>query len=695
MNLRNPMARNTRSHNLALSGGLTLAYVASVLFSLSLTREGEGIATVWLAGGILAAAFLLLPRRWSAPMAGACFLFNLGVNLAIGNAPAAALTFPVLTFGEAIAAAWLARRVCGATLRLTSLARVARLILLAVAPATAVTAILAADILTIYGRSFNTVLTSWFYGHALGMAIMLPASLTVARPDMVRDFRRSPAEEIALYALAATMSVIVFIPIRFPMPLLLFPTLVLIAFRLGPRGAAVGALIMTVIMSTLAVAIPVAANGATWTIAERARSLQFLIAVNYFTSLAIAMAIADQKRMRRLWASRTRIARAAQGRALAAGQAQTEFLATMSHEIRTPMSSIVGFTEVLLKRDDIPEPARRQLSLIDRAGASLLTVVNDILDFSKVEAGEVELSPTAATPRGIAQDALAIVAEAARRKDLDLQLGFIGPVETPVLIDDLRVRQILLNLLSNAIKFTDEGRVRLDVQAIETADGVTLRFRVSDTGPGIPSEKVERLFKRFSQGDSSVSRTHGGTGLGLAICRGLTELMGGKIGVESKPSAGSAFWFELPVHRAETNAVKASDETGATRLSARVLLVDDHPMNRELGATVLALLGCEVILAENGEEGVKLAASSGCDLVLMDVHMPCMDGLEATRAIRALGGDCAKLPIIAMSADVMPEMEAACLKAGMNAAVGKPIQIQALHDVLSRWLPADPGAAAA
>jgi CheY-like chemotaxis protein len=198
---------------------------------------------------------------------------------------------------------------------------------------------------------------------------------------------------------------------------------------------------------------------------------------------------------------------------------------------------------------------------------------------------------------------------------------------------------------------------------------------------------MERLFKRFSQGDSSISRTHGGTGLGLAICRGLTELMGGTIGVESKPGAGATFWFEIPAHPIDAPAAVDEAAPDEAPLAARVLLVDDHPMNRELGATVLGLLGCDVVLAEHGEEAVAAVQTQVCDLILMDVHMPRMDGLEATRAIRALGGQHASVPIIAMSADVMPEMEAACLKAGMNAAVGKPIQIQALHDVLAKWLP--------
>ena len=682
-----------RSPILARSGGLALAYAASVLFSLTLTRGPEGVAAIWLASGILSAAFLLLPWRAALAMASLCFVYNFIANLMVGNPPWAAFLFPVLTFSEAFGVAWLARKVCGATMRLTSFKRVARLILLAVAPATAAVSIIAADVFTIFGRDFNQVLTSWFYGHALGMAIMLPAALLIARPDMLRDFRRPPLEQIGLYALIALASASAFLPIRFPLALVLFPVLAVVSFRLGPRGAAVGALVTAVVLSTMVVSAPLNPHSA-YTHIERIRSMQFLMAMGFFTSLAIAMAVADQKRMKRLWASRSRVARAAQARAIAAGLAKTEFLATMSHEIRTPMSSIVGFTEVLLKRDDLPEPARRQLALIDRAGASLLTVVNDILDFSKMEAGEVDLSPNPVTPRAVAQDALAIVAEAARRKGLDVQLGFIGPVETPVMIDDLRVRQILLNLLSNAIKFTDKGRVRLDVQVRDEGEAALLRFKVADTGVGISSDQVERLFRRFSQGDSSVSRTHGGTGLGLAICKGLTELMGGRIGVESKPGEGSAFWFEIPAPRAETAAVVAAPSENHA-LGARILLVDDHPMNRELGATVLSLLGCEVILAENGEEGVAAAQTSGCDLILMDVHMPRMDGLEATRAIRALPGPAGQTPIIAMSADVMPEMEAACLKAGMNAAVGKPIQIQALHAVLTTWLSADREAAAA
>ncbi|HEY9235032.1 MULTISPECIES: hybrid sensor histidine kinase/response regulator [Phenylobacterium] len=686
-------ARNGRIHYLALGGCLAALFMLSTAFSLVLTREGEGIATVWLGGGVLAAGFLMLPRRWSLGLGALCWTFQFGCNLVLGNSLVHALTFPILTIGEAAFTAWLAVKVCGPALRLTTLSRLARLIGLAVAPATSLSALLAADVLTLYGHSFDTVLANWFYGHALGMVIVLPAILLAARPGLMREFQRPAIEELALYALVAASGVIAFTPMRFPLVLLFFPAMTLVAFRLGPRGAAIAALIMGVTASIMVVQAPLA-EGVSWSVMERTRAMQFLVALCFFTSLTTAMAIFEQKRMKRLWIGRTRAARASQDRALAAGKAKTEFLATMSHEIRTPMTSIVGFTEVLLTREDLPEHARRQLSLIDRAGASLLSVVNDILDFSKVEAGEVTLNPVPTVPRALVQETLAIVAEAAKLKGLDLRLSFIGPVDRTVMIDELRVRQILLNLLSNAIKFTDHGRVSLEAQAIAQGDHMALRFRVSDTGVGLTPDRAARLFKRFSQGDASVSRTHGGTGLGLAICKGLVELMGGHIAVEPPSGAGAVFGIEIPAPVADAQT-QAAPESPVQPLAAKVLLVDDHPANRELAATVLDILGCEVTLAEDGEEAVTAAASRAFDLILMDVHMPRMDGLQASRAIRALGGENATLPILAMSADVMPEMEAACLEAGMNATVGKPIQIPALHAALARWLGRDASAIAA
>jgi CheY-like chemotaxis protein len=314
--------------------------------------------------------------------------------------------------------------------------------------------------------------------------------------------------------------------------------------------------------------------------------------------------------------------------------------------------------------------------------------VDDILDVVRMEDAQVKLSPRAVAPRAVAEEALSIMGQAARVKGLDLSLHVSGEVDRLVIVDDLRVRQILLALLDNAIKFTDRGRVRLDLDA---TDAAALRFSVIDTGTGISAEQTETLFQTFGRGDASVTRAHRGMGLGLAICKGLVELMGGRIGLDAKTTVGAAFWFELPVEAVALSEPNPAQPTAlATEMEqvsgARVLLVDDHPANRELGATVLSLLGCEVILAETGLEAVAAAHEGRCDLILMDVHMPHMDGLEATRLIRALEGPAGKVPIIGMSADVLPEMEARCLAAGMDEAVGKPIQITALHDVVSRWL---------
>jgi CheY-like chemotaxis protein len=357
----------------------------------------------------------------------------------------------------------------------------------------------------------------------------------------------------------------------------------------------------------------------------------------------------------------------------------------MSHEIRTPMNSIVGFADVLIKRTDLPASARRQIDLIARAGASLMTTVDDILTFSELQSKGVELKPKPYSLGAVTQDALAIVASAAKEKRLALDLTVSGEPEAPMMIDDLRVRQILLNLLGNAIKFTDAGRVRIDL--LHDAVSQKVRFTVTDTGVGVPDDMINRLFKPFSQLDSSTTRAFGGAGLGLAIAKALVEQMGGQIGVSTGLAHGAAFWFEIPAipaTAAETGEDEEADE--AEGLSARVLLVDDHASNRELGVTVLRLLGCEVEVAEDGRQAVAALQTGLFDLILMDVHMPHMDGIEATRAIRKLGGEAARTPIIAMSADVTPEMTKRCLQAGMADTLGKPVQIADLHAMLSKWI---------
>jgi CheY-like chemotaxis protein len=272
--------------------------------------------------------------------------------------------------------------------------------------------------------------------------------------------------------------------------------------------------------------------------------------------------------------------------------------------------------------------------------------------------------------------------EPARAKGLALRIETDG-IDGAFSLDGQRLRQVLLNLMNNAVKFTEMGHVRLS--AALSADRGTLRFEVHDTGIGIDEAVIGRLFARFSQADSSTTRDYGGTGLGLAISKGLVERMGGRIGVESRVGSGSCFWFELPATRVAKGADRAP-EAPARALGGRILLVDDHPMNLRLGETLLVMLGCEVDLAASGEEAVQAASAQVYDAILMDVHMPKMDGLTATRAIRAIKGAAGKTPIIAMSADVLPESVHRCQAAGMVDHLAKPVQLKALHDTLARWI---------
>ena len=666
---------------------LTLGFGATALFCVALTRESGGVAALWLPSGLLAAGFVLLPLRRAVVLAVACTLTGAAVNISIGAPLSALPTYAGLNLLEATVAALLVRRICGTRQRISDLSTLLRIAVFAIVPTTALTALIAGATLGYLSQSAQEIMIGWFTANALGMAITLPTVLLLVDHRESQRPSRSNAEQFIVYGLVAVTSAVAYMPHTVPAPMLLTPALVAAAFRLGPRGVALSALMMAIISITMVALGPPDHSGLSQP--QQILNLQFIIATALFTSLSVALIVSEQARTRRLLDMRTRAAKRAQARAQAADAAKSEFLATMSHEIRTPMNSILGFTQTLRRREDLPDEARRQLELIHRAGGSLLAVVNDILDYSRLETGEVELALQPQTAAGVAQDSLEIIAPSAEAKGLEIRLEQTGPTDALVLIDDLRVRQILLNLLSNAVKFTAAGQVLLKLTARDQGSDVLLRFEVQDTGVGIPRDLMPRLFRRFSQADSSVSRAFGGSGLGLAICKGLVEAMGGLIGVKSQPGAGSTFWFEIVADRALADRPQTEPEVEATPAQTlgrvRVLLVDDHAMNRDLGATVLDLLGCDVELACDGAEALEMARKGGFDAILMDIHMPVMDGVEATRMIRALEGPAGQVPIIAMSADVMPEMMERCRRAGMSDTLGKPIQIEALNSALARW----------
>jgi len=369
-------------------------------------------------------------------------------------------------------------------------------------------------------------------------------------------------------------------------------------------------------------------------------------------------------------------------RAEAAAEAKAEFLANMSHEIRTPLTAINGFSS-LLSDIDLPPDAGLYVRRVRTAGMTLLTVVNDILDFSKLESGHVSLSLQAFAVAPFLDDVMALFAEQARAKDLALSLDLDPGVPSTLKADANRLRQVIVNLVSNAIKFTDAGEVMLSVRH---EDGV-LRVSVRDTGCGVPEDKRGGLFQRFFQADSSNSRRHGGTGLGLSICKGLVELMGGSIAMESAPGGGSIFAFDVRAGQAELAAAGAG--AGAERVrsttGARILVVDDVAVNRELVRAMLQAVGHEVSEAAGAAEALGLTACERFDLILMDLQMPEVDGFTAARAVREQDSANRDTPIIALSADVLPEHVTASAKAGMNGHIGKPISPAELLGAIERW----------
>ena len=400
----------------------------------------------------------------------------------------------------------------------------------------------------------------------------------------------------------------------------------------------------------------------------------------------IMLPLAYLKNMQRIQELQGRLERQLE-RSRAAELAKGEFLANMSHEIRTPMNGILGMAEVL-GDSDLDDSQQEQLEIITRSADSLLTIINDILDYSKISSGKLTLEVVPFNLKQILQDVIQLLKSSATEKGLALEFDYLPGASTAFVGDPTRVRQIAFNLLGNAIKFTEQGEVRLICRADLEAGRGNVSLTIRDTGVGIPEDRLEAIFDQFEQADNSTTRLYGGTGLGLAISRQLAVLMGGEIMVRSEVGVGSEFQADITLAMSSAEVASAPAVAHQRNFGLRVLVAEDNRMNQVVAGKLMRKLGFDPVMADDAELALDALQTGDFDLVFMDVRMPGMNGLEATRLIRGGGYGRPDIPVIALTADASPEDAAACLAAGMNAYLTKPLRtVEMVEAVDSLVLP--------
>jgi signal transduction histidine kinase/CheY-like chemotaxis protein len=682
---------------LSTAVALFLAYAAIELCIWLFCRDVSDAVALFPSNGILLAAILLLRPRLGLAFCLACFAVDFTHNW-IGRIDLVhAALFSSLNQALAFGAAVLTRSFCGAALDLSRARRL--LIFTLIAAASAGLEALAGQVLVgLIDGSFGDFAHAWLQWaleDGLGLLIATPAALLPFKQKrLLPAAAGARLERLLLLAFTIALTIASFVVDRFIAVTLVMPALVLVAFRARPGWVYVS------VLTTGVLAMALTANGhgpiAFMAPADPYRQefmLQLFIASAFAAAVPATAAIGARNRSAQRLERAYAAVRKAKEKAEAASRSKSEFLANMSHEIRTPMNGVLGVVSALARTDLAPRQ-REMVQLVETSADSLQVLLNDVLDMARVEAGELIIQAESFDLRATCGAIVELFRAKAEEKGLALDLRIAPEVADRHVGDAARLRQILGNLISNAVKFTDRGRVTLSVEAGPQIDeGQALCLTITDTGIGFDAETGRRLFARFAQADGSITRRFGGTGLGLSISLALTRLMNGEIEAASVPGEGSRFTVRLvlPVAAANDQAAKSQGfiepvlDGGRT---LKIMLAEDHEINRRVVGLMLEGLDVELTMAVDGQEALARFRPGGYDLVLMDMQMPNMGGLEAIAHIRKAerSAGAAATPIVMLTANVLPEHQAAGLAAGADAFLTKPINAADLIETIAGLL---------